>query len=134
MDIFMETMDVNGCQRVMQAIKNHNPDFVAWGLWRLKQAGQGSQMLRRANKGIPAPFPVGEGHFFGYTAEEVSSSRSRVAGLVEKLETDAHVKISPSLARIPLWPPSSPQPIFGHKIHSIWQRTPRTSKKIRTDW
>lgn len=45
--IFMKALNVNGCQRVMEAVERIDPDFVAFALKRLEEAEKFPQRTTR---------------------------------------------------------------------------------------
>lgn len=114
MDMFMAAMHKNGCRRLMDAVKKHDPDFVEWGKERLAKArNNGSSPLPGRDDAIERPDDGrSEDHLFGNTSDEIEHGQQRVRGLMANLEKACSpVKISPFSAWLWHWPPCSQQPV-----------------------
>lgn len=81
MRIFMKALNVNGCQRVMEAVERFDPDFVAFGLKRLEEA-------KKTSTTFDPNEIVGEEHLLGNTPDKVAEGKKRVDKLLEALEED----------------------------------------------
>ncbi|CAN0254918.1 unnamed protein product [Ectocarpus sp. 6 AP-2014] len=89
MDMFMAAITKNGCGRLMDAIKKHDPGFVEWGKECLAKADLKSSVYTSRDNYLETPDDGrSEDHLLGNTSAEIQRGQQRVARLMTKLDAE----------------------------------------------